>query len=198
MRKVLILSFIVLTLGCGGSDGSDESAPSDDSPSATNTQRLECGSSALYEALHPGCGAMDAVAAPDPELGSCFCFLGYAWDGSACVALNDCFCEGQDCDKLAETEEACLETHASCSSAGSLSPLACNDPGLFAGTHDACAPMDAAAAPDPELGSCFCFLGYAWDGSACVALNDCFCEGQDCDKLTQTQQDCETAHAACL
>jgi len=40
-------------------------------------------------------------------------------------------------------------------------------------------------------------LGYAWSGTECVALADCSCAGADCDKLTQTQQECITNHSSC-
>jgi hypothetical protein len=57
--------------------------------------------------------------------------------------------------------------------------------------------MEAQAIPDPEHGSWFCFLGYAFDGSECVELTDCFCAGKDCDKLTRTKEECEERHAHC-
>jgi hypothetical protein len=198
MKTTLTLSILLFAMACGSSDGSADSDSADETPSETTTQKLACGSGALYAEVHPGCAAMDAAAVPDPELGSCFCFLGYAWDGTGCVSLSDCFCEGDDCDKLAQTEEECVAAHTSCGQASTLSPLACNDPGLYATAHDQCAAMDAAAVPDPEFGSCFCFLGYAWDGTGCVSLSDCFCEGDDCDKLTQTEEECLAAHAECL
>jgi hypothetical protein len=40
-------------------------------------------------------------------------------------------------------------------------------------------------------------LGFAWNGTECVELGDCRCAGSDCDKLTQTVEECQQAHAAC-
>jgi hypothetical protein len=168
-------------------------------PVDTTQQRLSCGDQALFAASHDACAAMDAEAVPDPDLGSCFCMLGYAWDGSACVSLTDCFCQGEDCDKLTLSLEQCQAAHADCAEPiGTVQQhLSCGDQALFAASHDACAAMDAEAVPDPDLGSCFCMLGYAWDGSACVSLTDCFCQGEDCDKLTLSLEECQAAHADC-
>ncbi|MFW5740945.1 MAG: hypothetical protein ACOC1F_11330, partial [Myxococcota bacterium] len=108
----------------------------------------------------------------------------------------NCRCEGDDCDKLTETREACEQAHGACGG-GETTRLHCGSTELFTLSHDVCDAMDAKAAPD-ELGqSCYCFLGFAWNGSACVGLADCACEGEDCDKLTQTEEECLEAHAAC-
>jgi len=167
----------------------------DDAPVAP--QGFTCGSSSLYAYEHDACEAMDAKAAPD-ENGDCFCMLGYAWDGDSCEMLANCQCVGEDCDKLTETQEACEQEHAACG--GDVAEpleLTCGSPDLFAAGHDACAAMDATAVPDQNGQSCYCFLGYAWNGSACVGLADCACAGEDCDKLTTSQEECEQAHAGC-
>jgi hypothetical protein len=154
---------------------------------------FSCGSADLFAQTHSACDAMDVKAMPD-DAGDCFCMLGFAWNGSACEPLSNCRCEGADCDKLSETPEACEQAHATCSSAPTS--LECGSAQLFSLKHDTCGPMNAKAVPD-ENGSCFCFLGYAWNGTACVGLADCACEGDDCDKLTETEEACEQAHAAC-
>lgn len=75
--------------------------------------------------------------------------------------------------------------------------IACGSSELRLNTHDGCAPMDAAAVPDPDNGSCLCMLGYAWNGSQCTMLADCACQGTDCDKLMTDRDACEAAHASC-
>ena len=45
--------------------------------------------------------------------------------------------------------------------------------------------MQAEAIPDPEHGSCFCVLAYAFNGVEFVALTDCSCSGEDCSRLTR-------------
>ncbi|RLB65409.1 MAG: hypothetical protein DRI90_02105 [Deltaproteobacteria bacterium] len=184
----ILLSALV---GCANvDDGTSE----DGDPSESTGDTLQCGAVELYLQAHDDCGAMDATAIPD-ENGSCFCMLGYAWDGSECVGLADCLCEGADCTKLTETIEACEAAHSECGS--SPQGLSCGDPQLYLAPHTICDPMDAAAAPDENGAGCFCMLGYAWDGNECVGLGDCQCLGADCDKLTQTMEECEAAHTIC-
>jgi hypothetical protein len=139
---------------------------------------------------------MDASDSHDPATGPCDCFLGYAWNGEACVGLGDCACAGDDCDKLTQTQQECETAHAACGGAPSKT-LSCGSGLLFSFTHDQCAPMDAVDWHDPATGPCDCYLGWAWNGTACFALGDCACAGSDCDKLTETQEECEGAHATC-
>ncbi|MCC7536758.1 MAG: hypothetical protein IT379_11120 [Deltaproteobacteria bacterium] len=40
-------------------------------------------------------------------------------------------------------------------------------------------------------------FGFAWSGRACVVVQGCTCEGEDCDALYATQEDCAAAHADC-
>lgn len=74
--------------------------------------------------------------------------------------------------------------------------LACGSTALTEAVHEECAPMDAVAEPD-EHGSCLCMLGFAWNGEQCVQLADCQCVGPDCNKLTETLEECEAAHSTC-
>jgi hypothetical protein len=187
------LSLLVFPPGCSGAPESPPAQPAEPS----EEKILACGSSALRMSSHGACEAMDAVAIPDPDYGSCACLLGYAWNGSACVMLGDCSCKGNDCDKLTMDKGECEAAHAQCGNTPSVPHLSCSDSRLRTAHHDACPPMDAKATPDPEYGGCLCFLGYAWNGSSCVGLADCFCEGADCDKLTMDKAECEVAHAQC-
>ena len=184
--KLFGLVGLMMAVGCSSADDPEQSAPV--------TSALQCGSTELFASIHDDCGAMDAVAAPGED-GDCYCFLGYAWNGTTCEALNNCQCEGEDCDKLSETKEACEQAHASCGG-GSTSAFVCGSSELHANSHLVCEAMDAEAVPD-DAGHCYCALGFAWNGSSCELLADCACQGQDCDKLTETQEQCEQAHAAC-
>jgi hypothetical protein len=187
----LVLVALAFTMGCAqASHGPDttEGAPV-----------IACGSAELQQQTHDSCGAMDAKAVGDPENGSCACLLGYAWNGTDCAMLTDCFCEGADCDKLTMDKAACEAAHASCTEAVPTASqrLACSDPQRLSHTHDSCGALDANAVGDPENGSCACLLGYVWNGTDCAMLTDCFCEGADCDKLTMDKSECEAAHASC-
>lgn len=55
------------------------------------------------------CAAMDAASGPT----ACATPIGYAWDGSACRAIA-CSCVGSDCDRLAATEQDCINRHQIC------------------------------------------------------------------------------------
>ncbi|MBW1809525.1 MAG: dockerin type I repeat-containing protein [Deltaproteobacteria bacterium] len=63
------------------------------------------------------CFPGDSCDPMSAELGDipCDTFWGYKWDGNQCVYLGGgCPCEGADCDKLYQSEEACRLTHAHC------------------------------------------------------------------------------------
>ena len=70
------------------------------------------------------------------------------------------------------------------------------------------APFDARASdvslppscpPQDIRGQGFCalFLGYAWDGAACVGVGGCSCVGTDCASIYRDLASCDAAHAAC-
>jgi hypothetical protein len=164
---------------------------SDSPPDDTTPKSFTCGASELHSAFHDQCGAMDVQGE-----GACLCMsMGWAWDGSACVALADGFCKcvGNDCDKLAKTKEECVASHATCSSPKSFS---CGNAALFEVVHVACPAMDVQGE-----GACLCMsMGWIWDGSACVRMKSgyCTCVGDDCDKLMKTEEECVANHSDCL
>lgn len=75
--------------------------------------------------------------------------------------------------------------------------IGCGSEALFDAPHRSCEPMRAEAIPDPGHGSCFCVLGFAFNGRDCVALTDCYCTGEDCSRLTRTKEECEALHVHC-
>ena len=95
------------TVACGTADEPASGKPP--GPAGVKTDHLQCGSAELYSLTHDGCGGMDAVGD-----GACFCFLGYAWNGAACVGVNGCECQGTDCDKLSQSLEECQAAHTTC------------------------------------------------------------------------------------
>jgi hypothetical protein len=56
----------------------------------------------------------------------------------------------------------------------------------------ACAPQDARG-----VGLCAAFFGYAWNGSSCIGLSGCSCEGADCDEAYETPEACQMARSSC-
>jgi hypothetical protein len=57
---------------------------------------------------------------------------------------------------------------------------------------ETCAPMNASG-----VGPCDAFLGWTWDGAACVGVSGCSCEGTDCEDLHASFEECQKAHAGC-
>jgi hypothetical protein len=106
MKQHHLVLMCTVLVACGGGDISR--------PARLPEGSIGCGSDALFAADHNGREPMQAQAIPDPEAGSCFCFLGYAFNGLECVALNDCYCTGEDCGRLAPSREECEALHAGC------------------------------------------------------------------------------------
>jgi hypothetical protein len=80
---------------------------------------------------------------------------------------------GADCERLYDSEASCAAAR------------------ILNGACPPCAPFDAR-----PVGPCDLFLGYSWDGSQCVPLSGCECEGIDCDRLVPLDV-CEAAHRDC-
>ncbi|MFW5966595.1 MAG: hypothetical protein ACOCV2_03705 [Persicimonas sp.] len=55
-----------------------------------------------------------------------------------------------------------------------------------------CDPQEARG-----VGMCQMFLGYVWDGEECKGVSGCSCEGDDCDDLFGSFEDCEEAYRGC-
>jgi GTP cyclohydrolase II len=149
---------------------------------------LTCGSSLNHTRTYSACAAMDAT----PSADQCHCgSLGWAWNGQRCVSFSEsCSCTGVDCDKLTVTLDECLTAHTTC--LGTPVIASCGAARPTPAVHSVCDPMDVLGSDD-----CNCApLGYAWDGSACVAVS-CKCWGTDCNKLTDTVEECQANHASC-
>ncbi len=156
------------------------------------------------------CNAMDATG-----VGACKGMLGYKWNGTTCVMVTGCSCEGADCAKLTG-QEACFAGHKLC--APGKTP--CKDAACGATcspcVSDPCPPVigycDASGTCGPNIpvcpstcdpqdavgdGPCDAFLGYKWDGKSCQAITGCTCKGKDCGALPISKDVCETSHVAC-
>ncbi len=59
------------------------------------------------------------------------------------------------------------------------------------------APAMCAAQDARGVGACAAFFGYAWNGTACVGLSGCSCEGAACRSLPSTPEACRAAYSAC-
>jgi hypothetical protein len=62
---------------------------------------------------------------------------------------------------------------------------------------DADAGASCAAQNARGVGLCDRFLGYAWNGSSCVGLSGCSCEGSDCRALFSSLEACRAAYIRC-
>lgn len=47
------------------------------------------------------------------------------------------------------------------------------------------------------IGPCFLDLGVAWNGTECVSVGGCTCEGPDCDSLYRSHAECRAARTGC-
>lgn len=79
------------------------------------------GALAIDAAISAACAPQDARGA-----GPCEAIVGHVWNGSFCVAISGCSCQGEDCDEIGATAEACLVAHEECvRSCGGLAELEC-------------------------------------------------------------------------
>ena len=67
--------------------------------------------------------------------------------------------------------------------------------GSDAGVRDAASACAAQAAAG--VGACDRFFGYAWNGSTCVTISGCSCEGSACGALFTTVEECRAAYPSC-
>jgi hypothetical protein len=116
---------------------------------------------------NPACGPMDARSNGD----ECFLILGFAWDGERCTDVN-CGCAGSECDAIYATRAACERAYAEC------------------------APPCSRMRNEATDLDCLALTGFTWTGVECKPLV-CGCEGDDCDLLYATQDECEATHNAC-
>ncbi len=95
-------------------------------------------------------GSSDAASACAAQAatgsGACDRFFGYAWNGSSCVGISGCSCDGSACGSLFSTIEACRAAYPSCDCrtqgcSGSSSCMPCRGVG---GVVYACIPAGAA------------------------------------------------------
>jgi len=187
---------LVLAAGCGleqserfpndgspstGTDASDTGAPSDTSetgtPDTSDVAQHDAGDAQNDGGVHPPdtgdagprCQAQDALGE-----GACRAILGTKFDGSQCVTLTGCECQGDDCDELFSSQEACRQAYNAC-----LGP--------------SCSGQDIRGE-----GACAQFLGYAFTGDACAGISGCECKGADCDEMYASRSACREAHSRCL
>ncbi|MFU8806242.1 MAG: hypothetical protein ACNA8W_20690 [Bradymonadaceae bacterium] len=126
---------------------------------------------AYAECLGGACEPMDVTAD-----GPCDAELGVTFISSevGCVSVSGCDCHGDDCDKLYYDVSTCEEDHRSCLGGEPEPELG-----------PTCRSWDA----DGE-GPCLMILGYAYDGNTCVMLGGCDCVGDDCDRVTVSEEEC--------
>lgn len=143
--------------------------------SGCSCEGADCGES--FESLEACYAAHESCATPCDAMtvrgvGACKLLLGFYWNGRQCRSLGGCECEGEDCDRLYDSEEQCTTAVVGCPAS--------------------CTPMDVH-----EVGLCEPVHGYFWNGKECKVLSGCECGGPDCDKLFTSPDECAAAHAAC-
>lgn len=142
----------------------DQGGPREAGPDGTRTDGART-DGRKHDGSGANCTPMNAQG-----VGSCSMFLGYTWDGTKCLGISGCSCQGSDCSKLFKSPADCQSAYSQC----------------------LCLPMDATG-----VGSCKMILGYKWDGTKCVTLSGCSCQGADCSKLFASMTLCQTAYTGC-
>jgi hypothetical protein len=147
--RALVAAILCLASGCGCGNRSlpaaDDDAGVDGGPGDGGQPRDGAGPpDGAPDGQRPSCAPQDARSGAT----ACGLFLGYAWDGADCAAVN-CTCDGSDCDALFETYGACLGAYADC-----LPPTTCDELG----------PMECEADAACEL---------IWYGGGCLDTTTC-------------------------
>jgi hypothetical protein len=115
--------------------------------------------------IEVSCGAQDASGS-----GLCEAFFGYKWNGSSCVGISGCSCQGSDCGNLYGDPIQCASAHETCEpqaqQCGGLAGLQC-PAGQYCSFGNDCGAAD-------QLGEC------AFKPDACIQVYDpvCGCDGQ--------------------
>jgi hypothetical protein len=152
------------------------------------------------------CPPDDADCAEDAVLKACN-------KASQCVEdspelCGDDLCDGVACpNSTAYCEENiaygavvsfCDPDNGECIMAPGLPPQDCSELGQTCKNGQCvdepkgCDPMQATG-----VGACAMFMGYTWNGKACVGVSGCSCAGIDCDFLFDDPGQCEDAYGDC-
>lgn len=136
----------------------------------------ECGCGCRDKDAPQTCLAQDAVGVGETCPGEPL----FRFDGEECTEIGDeyCYCEGSDCTNLTHTRRECEQNFAHC-------------------IDGVCEAMDAEGD-----GMCDMFFGWAYrgggaGGEGCVGISGCECEGDDCDELYETLDECLDDNETC-
>ena len=156
-----------------------------------SVQPAECAPDDAAACVRGECDAMDARTSFDPFA---FCEGGrrteFRWDGIRCAPIAvGCAatpCEGVDCERLFESEQACIGAYLACG----------------AGT---CESMNVAFSNNGD-GTCSSRDWrdeWYWNGYACQQFPDCSargldCTGGDCENGFESKEQCQAAYATCV
>ena len=127
--------------------------------------------------LHDGACAPECVAVDPWGFGVCAMFLGFAFDGAACVGVSGCSC-GDQCDHIYATKEECEKVCAD-----QLNPCVANGGFCWPGSS-----LTGIMIPWPEM---------CPPGSAEVDLGGCDL-GEICCMKAEPPSPCEEAGGLCL
>lgn len=140
--------------------------------------------------------AVDAGPAPGACRGNVDCAAGQQCVGPEgcgvpwnCRAVSGC---ARDLGSYCSCEGDTFMASSTCPGRPYLHRGACSAT-PDAGPRPDCPPDDARG-----VGMCTAFFGYAWDGTRCVGLGGCSCQGSACGSLAFSLELCNYNHRACL
>jgi hypothetical protein len=178
--------------GCGGSDlatcqaGQCGFAPPFCQPSPDPCQGLPSGAPCLALCAQIGCPTPNPLPLAHCDAHATCVVDSPSLCGSSCQSDADCPVVTTDAPwgPCNGTPEMCLFPVCTAGRCGTF---------VADVSQASCAPMDA----HPDAQACASDQQFAWDGTQCVSLLTCACQGGDCRYLLPTESLCEEIHAKC-
>lgn len=190
----------------GGAGGHDASGAGSEGGSVVGPHD---GSATDQESPSTGDGSMPCRTDSDcPQPSEQYCLP--CFEGGVSCAHSQCdngVCQGQAAGNCPGpindpcASKSCGDACQQCSTAdGGCYPGTCNWLGACKSSTPICspsAPRGCAVSDAVGVGDCNDFLGWAWDGTACIAVVGCLCQGSDCGTLLVSSFDCVSTFLPC-
>lgn len=209
LGHALLLAGLV---GCGGrshatgSGGGGEAGGGDIATSGSNSGGVSGGGATAiggsFEAAGTGSGGELEACQRDADCTANPCEACKNLPEGCPGSCQDGQCFYANCAQFACIMKECGAPCDSCFSPDGCAPGVCDRFGDCKPTPDSCdlgaprscAPLDATGAGTIDGHGCNVVQGWGWDGTKCVAIVGCLCEGSDCRALLADQTACQDAY----